>query len=88
MIFVIGLLLGAVISTSAFFVYTKTTTCNNKHNIQMNGGQPPQMPNGQNNNDNCNGQPQAKQDGSSSQPPEKPSDDNNQTSDKTDTTKE
>ena len=46
------------------------------------------MPNGQNNNDNCNGQPQAKQDGSSSQPPEKPSDDNNQTSDKTDTTKE
>ena len=54
----------------------------------MNGGQPPQMPNGQNSNDNSNGQPQAKQDGSSSQPPEKPSDDNNQTSDKTDTTKE
>ena len=43
-IFVIGLLLGAVISTGAFFVYTKANSFNNG-GMQMPGGTPPSMPN-------------------------------------------
>ena len=64
---IIGILLGAVIATGAFFAYTKaTTTCNTISNnqMQMTGGQPPEMPTGQNND---NGQP-----------PEKPSENNTQ----------
>ena len=54
---VISLLVGAVIATGAFFVYTQATTCNNTNNnqtMQMPGGNPPSMPNGQNSE---NGQP-------------------------------
>ena len=73
-IFVVGLLVGAVISTSAFFIYSKaTSTCNNNQN-QMQGGQAPSMPNGQN-----------QQNSEGGQPPEKPSDDNNQNNGSTDT---
>ena len=70
-LFVIGVLIGAVISTAAFFVYTKTlgtgNTTNSSSSQQMpgGGGTPPEMPSGEN--------------GSNSQggtPPEKPSDDN------------
>ena len=66
LLFIIGLILGAVIATGAFFVYTKATTCNNSNNTQMQmpGGTPPSMENGQN---SGNGQP-----------PEKPSGENNQ----------
>lgn len=66
LLFIIGLLLGAVIATGAFFVYTKATTCNNSNNTQMQmpGGEPPSMENGQNS--------------SNGQPPEKPSGENNQ----------
>lgn len=46
-IFVIGLLLGAVISTGAFFVYTKANSCSNNGGMQMPGGTPPSMPNGE-----------------------------------------
>lgn len=47
-LFIIGVLVGAVIATGAFFVYNKSTnTCNNV-NTQMNGGEPPEMPSGQN----------------------------------------
>ena len=46
-IFIIGLLLGAVIATGSFFVYTKTMACNTNNNQQMSGGTPPEMPNGQ-----------------------------------------
>ena len=62
LLFIIGLLLGAVISTGAFFAYTKanSSSCSNQ-NTQMNGGQPPEMPGGQNN--------------SNVKPPEKPSND-------------
>ena len=66
LLFVIGVLMGAVISTGAFYVYTKTaTTCNNNTQTQQmpGGGQPPEMPNGQS---NQNGQP-----------PEMPNDQNN-----------
>ena len=58
LLFVIGVLVGAVISTGAFFVYSKmSTTCNTNSNNQigMPGGNPPSM-----------------QDGQSGQPPEKP----------------
>ena len=46
-IFIIGLLTGAVISTGAFYIYTITAgKCNNNQNTQMSGVQPPEMPNG------------------------------------------
>ena len=75
-IFVIGILLGAVLSTGAFYIYTATNgnTCSNE-NTQMNGGQPPKMPGGQN---GGNGQPPEKPDGENGQPPEKPGDNNTQ----------
>ena len=47
-IFVIGVLVGAVIATGAFYIYTTTSnTSNNTQNMEMNGGTPPNMPNGQ-----------------------------------------
>ena len=52
MLFVIGALVGAVISTGAFYVYTLSNQNCNKQ-TQMNGGTPPEMPSGQ------NGQPPA-----------------------------
>ena len=68
--FTIGLLVGAVIATSAFYIYSKVTTCNTTNNsqMQMPGGNPPSMPNGQNDEDG--------------QPPEKPGDENGQSSEK------
>ena len=69
LLFVIGVLVGAVISTGAFFVYTKaTTTCNTNHNqiTEMPGGNPPSMPNGPS--------------GENGQPPEKPGENNIQNS--------
>ncbi|MBO4601048.1 MAG: hypothetical protein J5634_02305 [Bacilli bacterium] len=58
LLFVIGLLLGAVISTGAFYIYSKSNSCdcsNNNTNQTNTNGQPPEMPSGQNN----NGQPPA-----------------------------
>ncbi len=69
LLFIIGLLVGSIISTASFFVYTKSivTTNTNNQDIrmrgqmmggQMNQGQPPQDFNGNNNqvpnNDNSN----------------------------------
>ena len=78
-LFVIGALVGAVISTGAFYIYTTTTkSCDcSSSNTQMNGGQPPEMPSGQNSE---NGQLPEKPDGDNSQPPEKPSENNKQDS--------
>ena len=45
-LFVIGVLVGAVISTGAFYVYTITSNNTNSGNTQMNGGQPPEIPSG------------------------------------------
>ena len=67
LLFVIGVLVGAVISTGAFFVYTKaTTTCNTNSNnqMQMPGGNPPSMQNGQS--------------GQNGQPPEMPNGNNSE----------
>lgn len=67
LLFVIGVLVGAVISTGAFLVYTKTISCNNNRQIGMPGGTPPSMPNNQNgeserpnSNNNQNEQPSEK----------------------------
>ena len=67
LVFIIGLLLGAVIATGAFIVCTKTCHSNGHQNNQNN--QPPSMPNG-NNNDNQTNQ--------NNQPPEMPSGNNSQ----------
>lgn len=67
LLFVIGVLVGAVISTGAFFVYTKaTTTCNTNSNNQigMPGGNPPSMQDGQS--------------GQNGQPPEMPNGNNSE----------
>ena len=54
-LFVIGVLVGAVISTAAFLVYTKTLGTDNNSSSSSSsqqmpggGGTPPEMPNGQN----------------------------------------
>ena len=48
-LFVIGVLVGAVISTGAFYVYTTTSnSCNNNNPQEMNGGTPPDKPSGDN----------------------------------------
>ena len=49
-LFVIGVLVGAVISTAAFFVYTKTlgTNASGSSSQQIPGGTPPEMPSGSN----------------------------------------
>lgn len=63
-LFVIGVLVGAIISTGAFVVYTKmVTTCdtNSNNQIGMRGGNPPSM-----------------QDGQNAQPPEKPGENSTQ----------
>ena len=68
---VIGFLIGAIVATGAFYLYNKSN-----NNIQMNGGQIPQLPNGQ------SGEPPEKPNGENTEPPEKPSEntqENNQT---------
>ena len=52
LLFIIGVLVGAVISTAAFLVYTKTlgaSSNTNDSSRQMPGGTPPEMPSGENN---------------------------------------
>ena len=63
LLFIIGVLVGAVISTAAFFVYTKTLgASSNNSSMQMPGGTPPERPSGQ--------------DDQGGTPPEMPSDEN------------
>ncbi|MBR6168687.1 hypothetical protein IKQ74_01965 [Candidatus Saccharibacteria bacterium] len=55
--FIIGVLVGAIISTSAFIISVNVLGANNSSNgqsSQMQGGTPPEMPSGE------NGQPPAK----------------------------
>ena len=70
MIFIIGLLVGAVIASGAFYIYSRNNTCSNSP--QMNGGQPPEIPSGQ------NGQPPEMPSGQNGQPPEMPNSSNTQ----------
>ena len=71
LLFVIGVLVGAVIATGAFYIYSKNTNNCSSNNTQMNGGQPPEMPNEQ------NGQPPEMPNGQGGQPPQKPEENNN-----------
>ena len=81
-IFVIGLLFGAVIATGAFMVCTKTChkqSDNRQDAMQLPRGNQPSMNNGQAQN-NQNGQPPEMPNGNNSQnnqPPEMPNNDNN-----------
>jgi len=49
-LFVIGVLVGAVIATGAFLVYSNFSCNNNNRDMQMRDGNPPSMPNGENDN--------------------------------------
>ena len=72
LLFIIGVLVGAVISTGAFYVYTTTNSNNCSNESQeVNGGERPEMPNGE------MGEPPEKPDGEQGEPPEKPSKENN-----------
>ncbi len=56
-IFIVGLLLGAIISTGSIYFYTVAEANNNSNpGQQFNGGTPPEMPNG----DMNNGEPPAR----------------------------
>ncbi|MBR3236778.1 hypothetical protein IKF92_03855 [Candidatus Saccharibacteria bacterium] len=96
-LFVIGVLVGAVISAGAFLISVNTLGGNRG---QMTGGTPPEMSNGQNSQGGPSGQGgmngqggpngssdqngqngQSSQNGQNGQPPEKPSDDNDSKSD-------
>ena len=71
-LFIIGVLVGAVISTAAFFVYVKTLGASSStggSSQQMPGGTPPEMPSG---NNSGNGQ--------GGTPPEMPSSNNSSSS--------
>ena len=63
-IFIIGVLVGAILATGAFLIYTSATNKNN----QIPGENPPSMPNGE------MGEPPEKPNGEMGEPPEKPSD--------------
>ena len=60
-LFVIGVLVGAVISTAAFFVYAKTlgadSSANSSSSQQMPGGTPPEKPSGNNSGNDQDGTP-------------------------------
>ena len=47
-LFVIGVLVGAVIATGAFLVYSNFSCKNNNRDMQMRDGNPPSMPNDNN----------------------------------------
>lgn len=82
LVFVIGVLVGAVVSTAAFFIYINVSGVSvGSSSSQMAGGTPPEMPNGENGQGGQGGTPPEKPSGDNSEngqggtPPEKPSDD-------------
>lgn len=89
MIGIICFLVGAILATGTFFIYSKVTACNKPNNntqIQMPNGQAPNN-NNSNNQNGMNGQPPEmpsqdnnQQNNNNSQPPEMPNDNNNQNS--------
>ena len=68
-IFILGVLVGAILATGGFLIYTSISNKNN----QMPGGNPPSMPNGE------MGEPPEKPDGEMGEPPERPNGTTNQT---------
>lgn len=84
-LFVIGVLLGAVISSAAFFISVKTLGVDNNSGTssqQMQGGTPPEMPSGENGSNSQGGTPPEIPSGNNSEnsstPPEKPDSNNTQ----------
>ena len=74
MLFIIGVLVGAVLATGAFYAYSKINSSNNNQ-PSMNGGTPPSMPSGE------NGKPPELPSGENNQggqPPEMPNSNNSQ----------
>ena len=69
LLFVIGVLVGAVIATGAFFIYTKSSCSSNNGP----GGNPPSMQNSE------NGGPPEMPNGENGQPPARPRENNTQT---------
>jgi len=69
--FIIGALVGAIVATGAFYIYTsttKTTDCSSEERFK--GGEPPEMPSGE------NGERPELPGGKNGQPPEKPGESN------------
>lgn len=69
-LFAIGVLLGAIIATVAFFVSVKTLGVGNNSGTssqQMQGGTPPEMPSGDNSQGGQGGTPSEKPDSNNSQ---------------------
>ena len=84
-LFIIGVLLGAVISSVAFFISVKTLGIGNSNNTssqQMQGGTPPEMPSGENGSNSQGGTPPEMPSGNNSEngdtPPEIPDNNNSQ----------
>ena len=73
LLFIIGLLVGAIISTGIFYVYTKnnSTECETETK-EMPNGERPEMPGGE------NGQPPEMPNGENGEPPAKPGENNTQ----------
>jgi len=69
-VFIIGTLVGAIIATGAFLVYSNTTKCNDCSNTQFKGGEPPEIPSGE------NGNPPEKPGSEDGNPPSKPEENN------------
>ena len=84
-LFVIGVLVGAVLATAAFFIYVKVAGVgvnSGEQSMQMpgsDGGTPPEMPSGEMP-DGEGGTPPELPDGESGTPPEKPSGESDQDS--------
>ncbi|MBQ6510708.1 hypothetical protein IJI94_01955 [Candidatus Saccharibacteria bacterium] len=70
-LFIIGVLVGAVISTAAFLVFTKTlgtsSNDNSSSSQQMQGGTPPEMPSDNGSNSGQGGTPPEMPSGNNSQ---------------------
>ena len=77
LLFVIGVLVGAVIATGAFFIYTKSSCSSNNRDMQGPGGNRPSMQNSE------SGQPPEMPNGENGQPPARPGESNTQTSETT-----
>ena len=85
-LFVIGVLLGALISSVAFFISVKTLGISNNTSSdslqQMQGGTPPEMPSGENGSNSQGSTPPEIPSGNNSEnnstPPEKPDSNNSQ----------
>ena len=83
---IICFLVGAILATGTFFIYSKVTACDKPDQQQMQMPNNGQMPGGQNNQNgqppdmpNNNGQSSNDNNNQNGQPPEMPNNNNNQT---------